>query len=1315
MLGDLRKYFDFTSCFLTLSGIENFTRSVGRPSDLEKMTVNAEANQKDGEVSGRGIRVSIDRGGTFCDVIAEVPGQEDIIFKLLSVDPQHYADAPTEAIRRILEQVEGRCIPKTEALDGSKIESCRIGTTIATNALLEHKGENFAFVTTGGFRDVCVIGDQTRPKLFDLKVVKSKALHQVAIEVDERVTIEDHDLNPFPKTEEQLLRSADVVKTASGELVRILKKPDEEEVKRQLIDLRSEGYESLAICLMHAWAYPEHENIIARIARDVGFQHIRTSHETHPSIKLLDRATAVCSEAYLYPIVQDYVSQFEAGFEKLPERVEFMCSDGGLRQSRKFTGNGALLSGPAGGVVGVVQSCYSADQTPLIGFDMGGTSTDICRYDGRYDFLQEIKIAERNIVAPMLNIATVAAGGGSILSLRNGLLAVGPESAGAFPGPAAYRNGGPLTVTDANLFLGRLVVSSFPAIFGEKANEPLDVEIVRIKFAGLAKDFNQQTGQHMSAEHLALGFLDVANEAMSRPIRNTTEARGYNPEKHNLVSFGGAGGQHACAIAGKLGINTVMIHKHSSLLSAYGISQAQLQHEESCPFSGDWSEHILPRIQSQLEVLRTKVEEELKTQGAASESIEYDETISLRYFGTDTSLTISTPNDLDFGRAFTQEHAREFAFTMERRIVIDSIKVRGTGSSGSSEPTKYSPKELDETVSKKAFARTTESQQVYLEGRTSDVPVYRLASIPKGTTIEGPALVIDETQTILVDTAFTTYALKDHLVLRKTHHVESANGSMSHNELNAIQLSVFAHRFMAIAEQMGNTLQRTSISSSIRERLDFSCAIFSPQGKLIANAPHIPIHLGSMQFAIQAQHRHWEGKLRPGDVLLTNHPEWGGTHLPDLTVVTPCFVKDEIAFYVASRGHHTDIGGKGITSMMPESKELWEEGISVESMKIASGGVFLEDEVRAAFDRAGQYPGCAPTRRIQDNLSDLKAQMSANQRGLTLIQKLCTESGLPMVHQAMDGIQANAESAVRSFLKNLAEKHPHPLSARDYYDDGTPINLTISIDAITGSATFDFSGTGPQIWGNFNSPISITHSAVIYVLRCLLNLDIPLNEGCLAPITINVPKNSILNPGPGVAICGSTIASQRVVDTILKAFGVVAAFQGCASSFGWGIGGRDPLTGEIVPGWNFGEAIGGGCGAGPRWNGEHATQVHSTNTRMTDPEVVEKRTQVLVRKSVIREGSGGKGKWRGGDGVTREIEARMPGMKFSILSDRRVFAPYGMNGGEDGLPGKNVAFKSDGKGGHVEVNLGGKAVMTLEEGEYIQINTPGGGGWGRLS
>ncbi|CAJ2510615.1 Uu.00g062400.m01.CDS01 [Anthostomella pinea] len=1264
------------------------------------------------------IRVSIDRGGTFCDVIAQVDGREDITLKILSVDPSNYRDAPTEAIRRVLEIVEGRTIPVDEKLDGTRVAACRVGTTVATNALLEHKGVKFAFVTTKGFKDICVIGDQSRPRLFDLNVRKPKALHDAVVEVDERVTIEDYDLNPHKSNQgTELSDDPDLLSTPSGEIIRILKRVDQGVVRQQLQGLRDQGYDSLAISFMHAYLYPDHEQAVAALAREVGFKYITTSSETSPVVKLLNRSNSTCSEAYLYPVIRQYVENFESGFKVLPQRVEFMCSDGGLKQAQKFKGNEALLSGPAGGVVGIARSCFDEDErTPIIGFDMGGTSTDVSRFDGKYDHLTETTIAGRTIAVPMLNISTVAAGGGSILFARSGLLVVGPESAGAHPGPACYRKGGPLTVTDANLFLGRLVVASFPSIFGQNADEALDQEIVVERFKEITAEFNRQTSQNLTPEDVASGFLNVANEAMSRPIRNITgnsEARGFAPEKHDLVSFGGAGGQHACSIAEKLGVKRILIHKWSSLLSAYGISQAELQHETYEPFAGKFTMEALGQIRKRLEVLKRKVSEELLSQGAQESTLHYDEALTLRYFGTDTTITITKPADEDYGAAFKAHHLREFAFNLNRDIVIDSVKVRGTGSAGSLARDESALMELASLKACDTDAlKPNSDQRVFVEGKWHTVGVYRLEEIPKGTVLDGPALVIDKTQTIFVEPKFRGYVLSNHVVLEKTQsETKTTEKSMAADTINPIQLSVFAHRFMSIAEQMGNTLQRTSISTSIKERLDFSCAIFSPDGKLVANAPHIPIHLGSMQFAIQYQHRLWEGKLKPGDVLLTNHPQCGGTHLPDLTVVTPVFFDEKIAFYVASRGHHTDIGGKGITSMMPESKELWEEGINIKSMKIVSGGDFLEEDVRAAFDKAGSFPGCSATRRIADNISDLKAQISSNQRGNILLRKLCDEFTLPVVHTYMHGIQANAEVAVRDFFKKIALDHPEPLTAVDYYDDGTPVKLKITINPETGGATYDFSGTGPQSWGNYNCPISITHSAIIYTIRCLVNVDIPLNEGCLTPVEIRVPKGTILNPSPAVAVCGSTLASQRVIDTILRAFGRCAASQGCANSFGWGMGGKDPATGEVKAGWNYGESLGGGVGAGPGWHGESATNVHSTNTRNTDPEVIEKRTAVLVRKYGIWWNSGGRGKWNGGDGTIREIEAKIP-LKFSILSDRRVYRPYGMAGGQPGKCGRNYAFKFNEEGVLERINLGGKAVVNLNPGEIMQINTPGGGGWG---
>ncbi|KAL2830482.1 Hydantoinase B/oxoprolinase-domain-containing protein [Aspergillus cavernicola] len=1276
-------------------------------------------------MSAPDIYISIDRGGTFCDVLVQVTAQPDRIFKLLSEDPANYRDAPTEAIRRALEAIENRPIPKGEKLDGSRIASCRIGTTIATNALLQGKGEKFAFLTTKGFKDVCVIGDQTRPKLFDLKVRKPQPLHAKVVEIDERVTVEDYDLNPFPLDKRAEITDPALVRTTSGEIIRVLKPLDISAVRQTLLELKEEGYTSVAIALLHSYLFPDHERKVSSLAKELGFRYVTTSSEICPVIKYLDRSNSVCSEAFLYPIVKQYISDFETGFSVLPQRVDFMCSDGGLRSASKFRGNEALLSGPAGGVVGVARTCYdSEDGTPTIGFDMGGTSTDVSRYDGTYDYLNQTTIAGRIITIPMLNIATVAAGGGSILFARNGLFVVGPESAGSHPGPACYRKGGPLTVTDANLFLGRLLLSSFPSIFGPNADQPLDYEVTAKKFAVITQEINSQTGQALTPEEVALGFLNVANETMSRPIRNATEARGFHPERHNLVSFGGAGGQHACSIAQRLGIKRILIHKYSSILSAVGISQTQLKSEAVEPYVGTFELSALPTINSRLSGLRAKVTDDLLSQGATPESIRFDESLSLRYQGTDTNLVIAKPPNEDYGETFRNTHKREFAFTLDRPVIVDSLLVRGTGGSGSGNSTGdisssssvFRALEQLKASPKHAQTKTQPLTKVFIETITwTHVSIYNLTSLSQQPIIiTGPALIIDSTQTIFVEPEWQAYILSEHIVLDRHNDTNTPSNSPS-----------------PLLHQKQPSTQSTSPSSPT-ERLDFSCAIFSPDGKLVANAPHIPIHLGSMQYAIQYQHRRWMGKLRPGDVLLSNHPECGGTHLPDLTVISPVFVNDNdndnysgdgdgerkgkgketLVFYVASRGHHTDIGGKGISAMMPSSKELWEEGVNIQSLKIVQDGIFLESSVRDAFLAAGNFPGCSLTRRLGDNISDIKAQISSNQRGVVLLNRLCAEFGLGVVQGFMSGIRENAEVAVRGFYRGVSNGRPLILTAADYLDNGTRIQVTITIDPETGSARYDFTGTGPQTWSNYNCPISITHSAVIYTTRCLLNTDIPLNDGCLAPIEIIVPKGSALNPTSAVAICGSTLASQGIIDTILKAFGSCAAFSGCANSFGWGVGGRDPVTGVIEPGWNYGETVGGGCGAGPTWDGESAVQCHSTNTKITDAEVVEKRTPVIVRRHAIRAGTGGRGEFQGGDGATRLIEARIP-MRCSILSDRRVFAPYGIEGGQGGAVGENYVYRWNGDRSRREkISVGGKAELKLEQGELMEVNSPGGGGWG---
>ncbi|KAJ5804558.1 uncharacterized protein N7518_000861 [Penicillium psychrosexuale] len=1261
-----------------------------------------------------GINISIeivlngqDRGGTFCDVLVQIPGRDDLVFKLLSEDPQNYRDAPTEAIRRALEIIENRQIPVGEKLDGSRIASCRIGTTIATNALLEGKGRDFAFVTTKGFKDVCVIDDQTRPKLFALNVRKPPALHSPSVEIDERITIEDYDLNPFPLDKAAKLTDPALVRTPSGEVIRVLKALDPVEVREVLSGLLSAGYTSLVISFMHSYLYSGHEDQVADIAQDMGFETVIKASEVSPVIKFLQRSSSASSEAYLYPIVRDYIKAFQTGFSVLPQRVEFMGSDGGLRQADKFRGNEALLSGPAGGVVGIARTCFdAAEGTPVLGFDMGGTSTDVCRYDGKYDYLTETTVGGRKITTPMLNIATIAAGGGSMLFARHGLFVVGPESAGAHPGPVCYRKGGSLTVTDANLFLGRLVLSSFPAIFGPNANQHLDLDVTKQKFDELTREINEQTGQKLTPEEVAFGFLDVANETMTRPMRNATEVRGFAPSSHTLVSFGGAGGQHACSIASKLGITRILIHKHSSLLSAVGISQADLQVEKTVPVVGSFDFKVLDDIRAHISNLKSQAESALLSQGADPSTVVFEESLSLRYTGTDTNIVVPKPKDEDYGASFIATHLREFAFVLDRKILIDSIKVRGVGRSGVAieEVSPYS--QLEQVKSLNDYLQADRTQSVYFDSKWQNVPIFQLTSIQRPSQVRGPALLIDATQTIFVESTFDAFLLPNHLVLEKSETKTPSNTEVSQSEtIDPIQLSILSHRFMAIAEQMGYTLQRTSISTSIKERLDFSCAIFSREGKLVANAPHIPIHLGSMQYAIQYQHRLWEGKLKAGDVLLSNHPECGGTHLPDLTIITPVFVDGEttVAFYVAARGHHTDIGGQGITSMMPDSKELWQEGFNVRSMKIVDNGVFLETDVRNAFLAAGDLPGCSPSRRLDDNISDIKAQVSANQRGILLLQKMCAEFTFPFVDRYMNAIQRNSETAVREYLKSVSQTRTMPLTASDHFDDGTVIKVSISIDE-AGGAVFDFTGTGPQMWGNYNCPISITHSAVIYSVRCLLDADIPLNDGCLSPIDIRIPKGSVLRPSASVAICGSTLASQRVIDTILRAFESCAAFSGCANSFGWGMGGGILPLGLLNQG--------GGCGAGPGWHGEHAIQAHSTNTKITDAEVVEKRTPVIIRKHAINPNTGGDGEYRGGNGAVREIEARIP-LKFSILSDRRVFSPYGMNGGQPGSVGKNYAFKwNEEKTALERLSLTGKAALALQAGEIMQINSPGGGGWG---
>lgn len=1269
------------------------------------------------------IRISIDRGGTFTDVHASIPGRQDIILKLLSVDPANYKDAPTEGIRRILELATGKPHPRGQLLNLFHIESIRMGTTVATNALLERKGARSALLITKGFKDLLLIGNQSRPKIFDLSVARPGVLYEQVIEVDERITMEDYTEDPESAKTLPSATTPDLVTGITGETIRVMKKPESEAVTLQLQNLWHSGFRSLAVVFVHSYAYPEHEVLVGKLAVEMGFS-VTLSSSVQPMINVVPRGMSAMADAYLTPVIKLYIdsisANFEGGFESHDTRIEFMQSDGGLVDFRNFSGLKAILSGPAGGVVGYAQTSWdNEEKCPILGFDMGGTSTDVSRYAGVYDHVFETTTAGIMVQSPQLDIQTVAAGGGSILTWRNGLFHVGPESASAHPGPACYRKGGPLTVTDANLFVGRLLPDYFPKVFGPNEDEPLNRDITAHKFRILTEEINEDRCKYgqspFSAEDVAMGFLEVANEGMARPIRALTEARGFETSSHHLACFGGAGGQHACSVADVLGVSRVVVHKYSSILSAYGMSLADVVHEVQRPAALTYSADTEPEIQFQLSDLESQAQRKLSEQGFSPKQISYNSYLNMRYAGSSSSLMILKGEDWDFKQGFEAAHKREFGFNFDNKpILIDDIRVRAFGAAHSRvEKSPYAQMKLLKKGEVALPPQASNSRVFFAQSGWAETPHYELQHLPNGARLTGPALVIDKTQTIVVTPHATATILDSYVVIDLPS--DASFKTQQQTEFSPIQLSIFGHRFMSIAEQMGRTLQKTAVSTNIKERLDFSCAIFSPDGGLVANAPHVPVHLGSMQFAVRYQHELWEGKLKDGDVLVSNHPSCGGTHLPDITVITPVFNNGAIAFYVASRGHHADIGGLLPGSMPPTSSALWQEGAAIESTKLVSAGKFNEDEVkRLLLVEPAQYEGCSGSRKLADNMSDLKAQIAANVKGISLIKDLITEFGLATVHRYMYAIQHTAEVAVRDLLKaTIAKFGPAPLEAVDYMDDGTPIKLKITI-ADDGSAEFDFTGTGPQVLGNTNAPIAITHSAIIYCLRALVATDIPLNQGCLNPISIRVPEASILSPTKGLAVVGGNVlTSQRITDVVLRAFRACAASQGCCNNLTFGTGGKDPITGEHKDGFGYYETIAGGAGAGPTWEGTSGVHVHMTNTRITDPEVFEKRYPCILRAFTLREGSGGKGHRNGGDGTVRDIEFRVP-VQCSILSERRSKQPYGMEGGGDGSSGINLIVRKDDKGRESTVNLGAKATTRLVSGDRVVIQSPGGGAWGSL-
>ncbi|KAL3431036.1 Hydantoinase B/oxoprolinase-domain-containing protein [Aspergillus tetrazonus] len=1251
----------------------------------------------------RPLKISIDRGGTFTDCVCRVAGQDDIVVKILSVDARNYPDAPTEAIRRVLEKYYGRSIPRGTELDLRDVEWIRMGTTVATNALLERKGERTAFLVTAGFRDILQIGNQSRPYMFDLAIRRPQPLYSDVFEVPERVVLAQCSDSQLRSLRLESPKPIQVTQGASGETVQVIRPLDVDRTRSYLETIYAKGFRSIAVCLMHSYTFPTHELMVHDLAKVIGFQHISLSHRVSQRSKIVPRGNSSVIDAYLTPTIDAYLAQFSVSFPAINNghtKLEFMQSDGGLVPASELSGLHAILSGPAGGVVGYARTSFDAQtQTPIIGFDMGGTSTDVSRYDGQFDHIFETTTAGIPVQAPQLNVNTIAAGGGSILAWRDSLMVVGPESASSHPGPACYRKGGPLTVTDANLALGRLIPEHFPSVFGPNEDEPLDVDIVLTKFKKLTEEINRDTGKSLTWYEVADGFLQVANSAMCGPIRSLTEGRGYDAAKHQLASFGGAGGQHACAIAETLGIRRVLIHKYSSILSAYGIGLADIVHEEERPCAKIFTDSSQDLIYASLDQLsQTARQHSSMAQFLHVEGHKY---LSMRYDGSEAAMMIAVTDEVDTRQAFIDAHHQQFGFTPANRdIIVDSIRVRAIGKHLFGDETPASIQNALDT--KVAPPKPSSTKRVYFNSlQWVEAPVYLLGSLPLGTTIQGPALVVDKTQTIVISPNCSATITKDLLVL----DVGSEKKALNATVIDPVQLSVIRHRFYGIAEQMGRVLQKVSVSANIKERLDFSCAIFSPDGLLVANAPHVPAMIGSMGFAVKSQIERWQGKLWDGDVLLSNSPAFGGVHLPDLTVITPVFDAEgkEIIFWTASRGHHADVGGILPGSMPPSSKYLWEEGALFESFLLVRDGRFAEEELkRVLCDEPAKYPGSSGSRCFEDNVTDIEAQAAANRCGIRLVRQLIQEYTMGVVQMYMNAIQDSAELATRNLFKSIVKRFQSNLfSAVDYMDDGTPIQLQVVINEDDGSATFDFTGTGPEVYGNWNAPLAICNAAVIFALRCMVDSDIPLNHGCMKPITLLIPDKSLLNPTATAAVCaGNVLTSQRIVDVIFKAFRVCAASQGCMNNFTFGINGAN--------GFGYYETIAGGSGAGPSWNGTSGVHTNMTNTRITDPESLERRYPVILRQFSFREGSGGHGAFRGGEGVVRDVEFRVP-MTASILSERRSFAPYGMSGGGDGGRGRNSWIS--GKDGRI-VSVGGKGSVPVEPGDRFVIETPGGGGYG---
>ncbi len=1208
----------------------------------------------------------IDRGGTFTDVIGRDPRGRLTPMKLLSESPA-YTDAAVEAIRRLLALASGEPIP------AGAIGAVKMGTTVATNALLERRGERTLLVTTRGFRDALEIGYQARPHIFARNIVKPEQLYSGVVEIDERV------------------RADGTVEAA----------PDLDRVRAALADARAQGYDAVAIVFMHAYRYPAHERLVARIARELGFAQVSESHVASALIKLVSRGDTTVVDAYLSPILARYVSRVsrDLDIERTGARVMFMMSSGGLTSAGLFAGKDAILSGPAGGVVAMARTGLSAGFKRIIGFDMGGTSTDVAHFDGQFERAFETQVAGVRMRAPMMKIHTVAAGGGSILSFDGARFRVGPASAGADPGPAAYRRGGPLTVTDANLMAGKLIPDLFPKVFGPRSDEPLDDKIVRERFAALAR----QIGDGREPEAVADGFLAIAVARMAEAIKTISVARGYDVTRYALNCFGGAGGQHACDVADALAVSTVLIHPFSSLLSAYGMGLADIAAQRAQGVDEPLRIDALVRVAAIADELSAAAVAEVEGQGVAREAIKVHRRAQLRYSGSDTTIEVPLSTPAAMRRAFQSAHKSRFGFIdKEKAIVIEAVSVEAAGGAARlaerlvaalDERGRRSPKGVRKDARLSAGYRprlqVAHMTRFFSHGAWREANVFLREALAVGAAVDGPALVIEPHQTIVVEQGWRAeITAKNHVVMTRVEPM--ARREAVGTKADPVMLEIFNHLFMSIAEQMGVTLQNTAYSVNIKERLDFSCALFDREGRLIANAPHMPVHLGSMDRSVESIIRDNKGRIRPGDVFALNAPYNGGTHLPDITVCTPVFDErgDDILFWVASRGHHADIGGTAPGSMSPLATSIHEEGVYIDNFLLVDRGRFRERELYALL-KSGDYPARNPLQ----NVNDLKAQIAANEKGVRELRRIVEMFSLEVVEAYMGHVQDNADESVRRVLDTLADG-----AATSFSDQGAVIKVKISIDKERREATVDFTGTSPQQASNFNAPEPVTRAAILYVFRVMVDDDIPMNAGCLRPIRIIVPEGSMLSPRyPAAVVAGNVEVSQIVTNALFAALGAMSSSQGTMNNFTFG-----DAT------YQYYETICSGAPAGPGFDGASAVHTHMTNSRLTDPEVLESRFPVVLEDFHIRRGSGGKGEQRAGDGTLRRVRFLRP-MQAAILSGFRAVANPGMMGGSPGELGRNSVRRNDGR---IET-LPGCAETRVEAGEAIEIITPTGGGWGR--